>query len=100
MHNIPKYYTTKGLINGKVLKFDIRRPTKDEQLRNKQTERTNNHTQECIIEPHNEITNNGQIKGQIDEQTNMNRKNDEKRENNQGKIQTAEKEKRILNKQK
>ena len=35
MRNIPKHYTTKGLVNGKVLKFDIRRPTKDEQLWNK-----------------------------------------------------------------
>ena len=32
MRNVPKYYTTKGLVNGKVLKFDIRRSTKDEQL--------------------------------------------------------------------
>ena len=40
MHNIPMHYTTKDLYNGKVLKFDIRRPTKDEQLWNKQTEKT------------------------------------------------------------
>ena len=39
IHNIPMRYTTKGLFNGKVLKFDIKRPTKDEQLWNKQTEK-------------------------------------------------------------
>ena len=38
MHNIPKHYTTKGLVNGTVLKFDIRRPTNNERLWNKQTE--------------------------------------------------------------
>ena len=75
MHNIPKYYTTKGLVNGKVLKFDIRRPTKDEQLWNKQTERTKNQTQECIIESHSEIRNNGRTK--------MNKRIDNQQENNQ-----------------
>ena len=55
MHNIPIHYKTKVLENGKVLKFDIRRPTKDEQLWNKQTEKTRNITQECVIESLSEI---------------------------------------------
>ena len=62
MHNIPTHYTTKGLVNGKVLKFDIKKPTKDEQLRNKQTEKTKNSTQERIIESHSEINNAKQSK--------------------------------------
>ena len=82
MHNIPTHYATKGLENGKVLKFDIRRPTKDEQLWNKQTERTKNQTQECIIESHSEIRNNGQTK--------MNKRIDNQQENNQKKKHTTE----------
>ena len=51
MHNIPTHYTTKGLFSGKVPKFDIKRPTKDEQLWNKQIEKKKLHTR-----THNRIT--------------------------------------------
>ena len=79
MHNVPKHYAAKGVANGKVLKFDIRRPTKNEQLWNKQKEK--NQTKECIIS-HSEIRNSGQ--------TRMNKKIDYQQENNQKKNQTKE----------
>ena len=74
IHNIPMRYTTKGLFNGEVLKFDIKRPTKDEQLWNKQTEKTRNCTQECIIESHSEINNAKQSKTNEEEQNKTQRK--------------------------
>ena len=84
MHNIPKHYTTKGLVNGTVLKFDIRRPTNNERLWNKQTESEKNQTQECIIESHSEIRSNGL--------TEMKKKSDNQRENNQRQNQTKERQ--------
>ena len=80
MHNIPMHYTTKGLFNGKVLKLDIKRPTKDDQLWNKQTEKTKNSTQECIIESHSEINNEKQSKTNEEEEQN---KTQRKRNSNQ-----------------
>ena len=68
------HYTTKGLFNGKVLKFDIKRPTKDEQLWNKQIEETRNYTQECIIETHREINNAKKSKTSEEEQNKTQRK--------------------------
>ena len=77
------HYTTKGLFNGKVLKFDIKRPTKDEQLWNKQTEKTKNSTQECIIESHSEINNAKQSKINEDEQNKTQRKRNSNQMNKQ-----------------
>ena len=74
IHNIPMHYTTKGLFSGKVLKFDIKRPTKDERLWNKHIEKTISHTQECIIETHSEINKTEQNKTDKEEQDKMQRK--------------------------
>ena len=59
MRNIPKYYTTRNLLSGKILKFDIKNPDPGKQLWNR-TNRTQwnedrNETQECIIETEQEI---------------------------------------------
>jgi len=59
MRNIPKYYTTKNLLAGQTLKFDIRNPDPGRQLWNR-TNRTQGNenrdeTQECIIETSQEI---------------------------------------------
>ena len=59
MHNIPKYYITKQLSAGQVLKFDIRNPEPTRQLWNRSTElqekELEDETQECIIETEQEI---------------------------------------------
>ena len=74
IHNIPMHYTTKGLFSGKVLKFDIKKPTKDKRLWNKRIEKTINHTQECIIETHSEINKAEQNKTDKEKQDKTQRK--------------------------
>merc|ERR1712112_78461 len=87
MHNIPRYYTTKNLMNRHVLKFDIRKPDPHQQLWNRQEEeRGEHHIQECIIETTNEI------EKRNDETTlNDGRKRNKAREAEQGKKQKRRK---------
>ena len=84
MRNIPMRYTTKGLFSGKVLKFDIKRPTKDERLWNKHIEKTINHTQECIIETHSEINKAEQNKTDKENKTKHKEKRNSDQINKQG----------------
>ena len=94
MRNIPTHYATKGLENGKVLKFDIRRPTKDEQLWNKQTEKTRNSTQECVIESLSEIE--GKTDNKKQNKTNKDKQNATQTKRNKDQMGKQDSEKKRL----